>query len=319
MKRIIKVLGTLILTVLLLTSCGKSKKTLIYGDINLSKYVKLGEYKGLTVDTSSEEYKNEFDSILETDIKRNGIFEKKTEGRVESGDVANIDYEGKKDGVAFEGGTSEGYDLTIGSGTFIAGFEDGLIGVNIGDTVDLNLTFPENYGSEELAGAAVVFTVKVNYVKVTEGVDARDYYEQLGFSSKDEYEADVQTRAIKNTLSKNVIDNSEVKEYPEKEKDKLIDAIYEYYDNYYNSAYNVSFEDVLTQNSMTVTDFKNEMSSSIEEDMKNQMVYYAIIQKEGLGTEYELKDGESANQEVLDEITKVGKIVQDFLYENSKK
>lgn len=83
---------------------------------------------------------------------------------IKDGDVANIDYEGKKDGVAFDGGTAEGYDLTIGSGSFIDGFESGLVGHKAGETVDLDLTFPENYGSEELAGQAVVFTVKINKV-----------------------------------------------------------------------------------------------------------------------------------------------------------
>lgn len=85
-----------------------------------------------------------------------------TEGRaVEEGDTVAIDYVGKKDGVAFEGGTGS-YDLTIGSGAFIDGFEDGLIGHTIGETVDLNLTFPEDYGSEDLAGQDVVFTVTIN-------------------------------------------------------------------------------------------------------------------------------------------------------------
>ena len=83
---------------------------------------------------------------------------------VESGDTVNIDFEGKKDGVAFDGGTSQGYNLTIGSGSFIDGFEDGLIGVNVGDTVDLNLTFPEGYQNADLAGQDVVFTVTVNFI-----------------------------------------------------------------------------------------------------------------------------------------------------------
>ncbi|MCQ2448917.1 MAG: FKBP-type peptidyl-prolyl cis-trans isomerase [Clostridia bacterium] len=114
----------------------KVTKTELYKDADLSEYVTLCDYK-LTL----------------------------KDGIVETGDVANIDYTGKKNGVAFEGGTAQGYNLTIGSGTFIPGFEDGLVGVKVGATVDLDLTFPENYGSEELAGAAVVFTVKVNSIE----------------------------------------------------------------------------------------------------------------------------------------------------------
>jgi len=86
----------------------------------------------------------------------------------EIGDLANIDYTGVKDGVAFEGGTAQGYDLLLGSGTFIPGFEDGVVGMKIGETKDLPLTFPENYQNADLAGASVVFTVKLNSLK-TEG------------------------------------------------------------------------------------------------------------------------------------------------------
>ncbi|MBQ7089512.1 MAG: FKBP-type peptidyl-prolyl cis-trans isomerase, partial [Clostridia bacterium] len=94
------------------------------------------------------------------------------EGTVQKGDTCAIDYIGKKDGVAFEGGTGS-YDLEIGSGSFIPGFEEGLIGKKIGSTVDLNLTFPENYGNEELNGQDVVFTVTIK--KVT----TRKVYKEL--------------------------------------------------------------------------------------------------------------------------------------------
>ena len=106
-----------------------------------------------------------FEQQVETNLNNNDKSEEIKEGTVENGDVANIDYEGKLNGKAFDGGTAEGYDLTIGSGSFIDGFEDGLIGKKIGDTVDLNLTFPKDYSSTDLAGKEVVFTVKINSVK----------------------------------------------------------------------------------------------------------------------------------------------------------
>ena len=87
------------------------------------------------------------------------------EGEAEKGDTVNIDYEGFKDGVAFDGGKAENYNLELGSGSFIPGFEDQLIGVKAGDEKELNLTFPEDYHADELKGAAVVFKVKVNEVK----------------------------------------------------------------------------------------------------------------------------------------------------------
>ena len=135
---------------------------------SLSKYIDLGEYKGIEVDTSSDGFGVYYDNQISSDVANYDLYVRKTEGRVEDGDTANIDYVGKKDGVAFDGGTADGYDLVIGSGSFIDGFEDGLIGAEIGSTVDLNLEFPDDYQSEELAGKAVVFTVTVNYVKTDE-------------------------------------------------------------------------------------------------------------------------------------------------------
>lgn len=133
-------------------------------DVPVEEYVVLGDYKDIKVSipTAGEEEIDVTAKQLYNNMypAENGV----TDRAVEKGDTANIDYQGKRDGVAFDGGTAEGANLTIGSGQFIDGFEDGLIGVNPGETVDLNLKFPENYGNEDLAGAAVVFTVKVNYI-----------------------------------------------------------------------------------------------------------------------------------------------------------
>lgn len=321
MKKLSRVLSAiLIVTVVLsLCACGGKSKTLIYGDTDLSKYVKLGKYKGLSVDTKSDEYKEALQSVYQTDISSNNIFEKKTKGTIQNGDVANIDYEGKKDGVAFEGGTAQGYDLTIGSNTFIDGFEDGLIGVNIGDTVDLNLTFPENYGSEELAGKAVVFTVKVNYVKSTNEVEAKEHYSELGFASEKEYVKDAEKRATEQLLSDALISNSEITGYPEKDREIFVNAVYDFYDSYYQKNYNTSFEDMLSsQYNMTVDDFRTEMNTASDEQTKDKMVYYAVLQKEGLKAEYDLPESRKSGQSVLDEMEKVEYVVKDFLYDNAK-
>lgn len=128
---------------------------------------KLGKYKGIDlsidkVEVTDEEVNTQVDSILASNPNSQDI----TDRAVENGDIANIDYEGKKDGVAFDGGTAKGYDLHIGSGSFIPGFEDGVVGMKIGETKDIKLTFPKDYQSTELAGKEVVFTVKVNSIKV---------------------------------------------------------------------------------------------------------------------------------------------------------
>ena len=107
-------------------------------------YVTLGAYKGLevTVDPVAEVTEEEIDTTIEGSVTSNDLYEEVTEGTVADGDLVNIDYEGKLDGEAFDGGTAQGQDLLIGSGSFIDGFEEGLIGVEVGETVDLELTFP---------------------------------------------------------------------------------------------------------------------------------------------------------------------------------
>lgn len=156
-----------------LAGCGNNAEDAALKDMDVDKYVTLAEYKGLEVsvpksEVSDAEVQSLMQSVYDSSITAEaGI----TDRAAALGDTVNIDYEGKKDGVAFAGGTAQGSNLTLGSGQFIDGFEDGLVGVTPGETVDLNLTFPENYGSAELAGQAVVFTVTVNYILPTEITD----------------------------------------------------------------------------------------------------------------------------------------------------
>lgn len=135
-------------------------------DMDTAKYVVLGDYKNIEVTLAGPEVDQaEWDSLnaqVYNDFvtAEDGVMDR----AVENGDWVNIDYSGKKDGVAFDGGTAAAQLLEIGSGSFIAGFEEGLVGVMPGETVDLDLTFPDDYGNTELAGQAVVFTVTVNYI-----------------------------------------------------------------------------------------------------------------------------------------------------------
>lgn len=137
------------------------------GALPVEEWVTLGEYKNLTLTVApkttftDEEVEEYVQSYFYNDAAALAADKFLTEGTVEEGNVVLIDYEGKKDGVAFDGGTAADQTLGIGSGQFIDGFEEGLVGVKAGETVDLNLTFPENYGNADLAGKAVVFTVTV--------------------------------------------------------------------------------------------------------------------------------------------------------------
>ncbi len=136
-------------------------------DYELDECITLGEYKGLSF-TRTVEPVTEGQILLRISQQTGETGEELTDedAEVQEGDTAVIEYEGKIDGEAFEGGTStEPYELQIGSDTFIDGFEDGVIGMKAGETKDLELTFPENYGSSDLAGQDVVFTVTVNSIK----------------------------------------------------------------------------------------------------------------------------------------------------------
>lgn len=143
-----------------------AKELLKATDYDVKKYVKLNDYMNMTVELSQSYEASESDTrdYVEQMISQYPDYETTDKTTVEDGDVVNIDYKGTKDGEAFDGGTAEGAHLTIGSGSFIDGFEDGLIGKNVGETVELNLTFPENYSNTDLAGQDVVFTVTVNSI-----------------------------------------------------------------------------------------------------------------------------------------------------------
>lgn len=184
MKKRILALSLCIVMAFSATACGKfsmsgkksdnvGKVTNAKADMKGTKYkssVILPDYKNLTIGESAaavpEENLKKIDCLLITsgnyNVDTKNIGQK--QGTVSEYDIVNIDYVGTKDGVAFDGGTGSDFNLGIGTGAFIDGFEDGLIGVETGQTVDLTLTFPENYKNTELAGQPVVFKVTVNYI-----------------------------------------------------------------------------------------------------------------------------------------------------------
>jgi len=185
--------------------------------LTLKPEVKLGKYKGLNVKKDKvEATKEEIDqAIMEL---RNRFAENVIkEGAIENDDIAIIDFEGFKDGVPFEGGKSENYSLVIGSHTFIPGFEEALIGLSKGEEKDINITFPEDYHSEELKGQPVTFKVKVNEVKKTVVPEINeDFFSDLGMEGIDSLEA------LENQVKENILARKEVEA-----ENKYIDALLE--------------------------------------------------------------------------------------------
>ena len=166
MKRKILFAGLLFTMAVSMSGCGKAdgENADSLDDINPDEYVTLGDYKNLEInvdhyEVKDDEVKQYVAKDLDNYVDNYDLYDYTTTDKqtVSTNDIVNIDYEGKKDGVAFSGGTAQGAHLEIGSGRFIDGFEDGLLGANVGDTVELNLTFPEDYGNDELNGQEVVF------------------------------------------------------------------------------------------------------------------------------------------------------------------
>ena len=269
------------------------------GEYNPLDYVELGEYKGLEVIRPTHEVtQEEIDDEMNLLLSSKAEVEEVTEGSVVEGDTVNIDYEGKKDGVAFDGGTAKGYDLTIGSHAFIDGFEDGLVGVNVGDTVDLNLTFPEQYQAADLAGQDVVFTVKVNSIKrthlpeltddfikeVSEGEFSTiaDYTESLKEQIKSEYTEYLDTQMYEDLWNKVLANTTVKKDFPQ---DVLQDKISKMVLNaqQYAKTYNMEFEDFIQQYmGLTKEQFNQKASDYASTAAKESMVLKAIADAEGI-------------------------------------
>lgn len=292
-----------------------------YGDVivyDASEYVTLGDYMGLEVevegnyDVTEDDIKNE----VELELGYLGTSYEETDKKtVEDGDTVNIDYVGKKDGVAFDGGTAEGYNLTIGSGSFIPGFEDGLIGANVGDVVDLNLTFPEEYHSEELAGADVVFTVTVNsivepvtvayedltdeFVKENMGVDTvEEYLKQVRETMEEDKESEKET-AVSRAVLLRLPEVCTVSGHPEGLEEERIEQNIQYYRNM-AEAYGTDLETMLSSYNMTEEGLREDLAETVKDSVDIEIILLAIADAEGI------TEDEDAYQEYVAEAIEQG-------------
>lgn len=266
-------------------------------DYELSEYVKLCDYSQLSIDVDYVEVDDEYvvNAINQT-LQSYPGYEVTDKQTVEDGDLVNIDYVGTVDGEEFDGGSAEGAHLSIGSGQFIDGFEDGLIGASVGEKVTLNLTFPEDY-DESLAGKDVVFEVTVNsideevtytydqltddYVSETFGYETvEDFYQYVRQYYEDSAES-TKTSDARTTLVSKLTEECEVT-VPE---ELLINRVKQYLS---------SFEASVEQSGTTVTEylqynygyapeeFEDQILSMMEQSISEQMILAAIAEKENI-------------------------------------
>jgi len=202
------------------TQLEAGKPFIFTAEVVLKPEVKLGKYKGIEVDkidiSASEE---EVEAALNKERESNARTITIEDRPVKDGDMTIIDFEGFVDGVAFEGGKGENYPLTIGSGAFIPGFEEELIGVNLNEETDVNVTFPEDYQSEELAGKAVVFVCTVREIKEKELPPLDDEFasEVSEFDTLEEYKEDIRTK----------ISEKKEQEAKNQKEEAVVDAVIE--------------------------------------------------------------------------------------------
>lgn len=175
----------------------KGKDFIFTAQVALKPEVTLGDYKGIEVEKASIEVTDEeVNAEVDKERENNSRVIAVDRNKVEDGDITTIDFEGFIDGVAFEGGKGEDYSLTIGSHSFIDGFEDQLIGVETGVETEINVTFPESYQAEELAGKPAVFKVTVKEIKAKELPQADDEFAKdvSEFDTIEEYKADIKVK-----------------------------------------------------------------------------------------------------------------------------
>ena len=270
-------------------------------EVEVKPEFELGDYKGIEIskvdNTVSEE---EVELRLQEMVNKNARLVSVEGKAIESGDTAVIDFEGFDNGVAFEGGKGENHNLVIGSNSFIPGFEDQLVGKKAGEEVEVNVTFPEQYHAENLAGKPVVFNVKINDVKVKElpALDDEFAKDTTEFETLAELRADVRAKAeeetknraeaeMRNSIVEKVAENTEV-EVPNAMVEHQIDnMIMEL--NYQLQYQGLNLQQLLEMTGRSIEELRNERRADAERLVKSSLVLEAIAKAEGIdATEEEL-------------------------------
>jgi trigger factor len=283
---------------------GSGQNFIFTATVTVKPEVELGEYKGLSVEkeavvVTEEDIENELKKIVERNSKLVNIEDRP----VENGDTLNIDFEGSVDGVPFQGGSAKGYTLVVGSGSFIPGFEEQLVGANLNDEVEVNVTFPEDYHSEDLKGKAAVFKVKINEIKLKQLPEINDEFasDVSEFETLDEYKADIRVklteqaqakadRKYEEDIIKKAVDNSTC-DIPEVMVNNRLDDMMRQMDMQLRYQ-GMNLEGYLNMMGLEIDKFRSDYRDNALEDVKTQLVLEKIAETENIIASPEEYDAE---------------------------
>ena len=278
----------------------RSKDLVVAVSVEVKPEVVLGEYKGLEIEAvptevSDEMIDNEIDKQRHLNARRINIDDR----AAKEGDKVNIDFEGKVDGVAFDGGTAEDQELELGSGSFIPGFEEGIVGHEVGEAFDIEVSFPEDYHSEELKGKDAVFSITLNSIAVEELPEVDDEFikDISEFDTVDEYKEDLKKQKVeeveanaKNIRMDRVLEaaaaNAKV-DVPDVMVRNAIDEQIRNMDNNMRSQ-GIQLEQYLQMLGQSLDDFKDSMRPEAEREVLKSLVLEAIVAEE----KFEVTDDE---------------------------
>ena len=289
----------------------KDNGLVILVNVEVKPTFELGQYKGIEVEKVEETVNEDVVNAKLEEMREKNSRLVSVEREIENGDTANIDFEGFDGEVAFEGGKGENYNLVIGSGSFIPGFEEQLVGKKAGEEVEVNVTFPEEYHAENLAGKPVVFKVKVNDVKVKELPELNDEFaaDTTEFNTLEELTADVRAKVeadakeaakneLRNRVIEKVVENTEVEVPEAMVKHEIENQLMEL--NYQLQSQGFGMEQFLQMTGKTMEQFKEEFVSNRREEavknVKTSLVIEAIAKAEGV---------EVSEEEVNSEVEKM--------------
>ena len=260
---------------------------------NVEKYITIAEYKGITLDNSVQEVTDDdVDSKVTQNLQAKSETVDDEDAVIQDGDTATINFVGTKDGEAFDGGTANNYDLVIGSGTMIPGFEEGIVGMKKGETKDVTVTFPESYRNTDLAGQEAVFQITVQSFKRAPELTDEWVTANTDSSNVDEYKASVRTQleqdaqdqaenSLRSTAWTTIFTNSEVLEYPEKDMDEAAKNFKSIAESYAKQA-DMELDEFIESQGIAQEDFDAQCQQYAQAKVKQDLIIQGIMDAEGM-------------------------------------